>query len=131
MFLFCSGLSDDFIGELLCAATNQFAGVWREGAGPTQVERIVLDWFKEWLGYPPDAAGLLTSGGSEANLTAFVIARESLSYDDRGRAILYASEQRHWSVDRAAKVMGLGPEQVRPVPTAADFSPRRLKSISG
>src|SRR5437899_1269622 len=104
------------IGEMLCAATNQFAGVWREGAGPTQVERIVLDWFKEWLGYPPDAAGILTSGGSEANLTALVAARLLVPHDDRRRMVLYVSEQRHASVDRAAMVVGLHEDQVRPVP---------------
>jgi glutamate/tyrosine decarboxylase-like PLP-dependent enzyme len=106
------------IGELLCAATNHFAGVWREGAGPTQVERIVLDLFKEWLGYPPDAAGLLTSGGSEANLTALVTARLSVPHDDRRRMVLYVSEERHGSVDRAAMIAGLHEGQVRSI--AAD-----------
>jgi aromatic-L-amino-acid decarboxylase len=104
------------IGEMLCAATNQFAGVWREGAGAAQVERIVLDWFKHWLGYPPDAAGILTGGGSEANLTALVAARLLVPYDDRRRMVLYVSEQRHASVDRAAMVVGLHEDQVRTVP---------------
>jgi glutamate/tyrosine decarboxylase-like PLP-dependent enzyme len=104
------------IGEMLCAATNHFAGVWREGAGPTQVERIVLDWFKDWLGYPPDAAGLLTSGGSEANLTALVAARLLVPHDDRRRMVLYVSEQRHASVDRAAMIAGLHEDQIRSVP---------------
>src|SRR5262249_49479629 len=56
------------LGDLLCAGTNFFAGVWLEAAGPTQVELVVLDWFKEFLDYPKEARGLLTSGGSEANL---------------------------------------------------------------
>jgi glutamate/tyrosine decarboxylase-like PLP-dependent enzyme len=104
------------LGELLCAGTNFFGGVWLEAAGPTQVELVVLDWFKDWLGYPPTAGGLLTSGGSEANLTALVAARETLSEDERDRAVLYVGEQRHWSVDRAARVMGLRPAQVVAVP---------------
>ena len=53
------------------------------------------------------ADGILTAGGSEANLTALVAARERLDYTDRQRAILYVAQQRHWSVDRAAKIAGL------------------------
>lgn len=105
------------LGDWLVAGTNFFAGVWLEAAGPAQVEILVLDWFKEFLGYPAEAHGLLTSGGSEANLTALVVARERLSFDDRQRAVLYVTEQRHWSVDRAAKVIGLRPDQIRPVAT--------------
>ena len=59
--------------------------------------------------------GILTSGGSEANLTALIVARESRAHSDRDRAVLYVTEQRHWSMDRAAKVIGLRPDQVAPV----------------
>jgi glutamate/tyrosine decarboxylase-like PLP-dependent enzyme len=104
------------LGEFLCAGTNFFAGVWLEASGPAEIEILVLDWFKELLGYPAAASGILTGGGSEANLTALVAAREPLDQDQRGRAVLYLTEQRHWSVDRAAKVMGLRPDQLRPVP---------------
>jgi glutamate/tyrosine decarboxylase-like PLP-dependent enzyme len=104
------------LGELLAAGTNPFAAVWLEAAGPTQVELVVLDWFKALLGCPAEAGGILTSGGSEANLSALVVAREPLDYETRARAILYVGEERHWSVDRAARVIGLRPDQVRLVP---------------
>ncbi|MBM4069611.1 MAG: aminotransferase class V-fold PLP-dependent enzyme [Planctomycetes bacterium] len=109
------------LGDWLCAGINLFAGVWLEAAGATQVELVVLDWFKELLGYPPGASGILTGGGSEANLTALLVARESLSFADRGRAILYVNQHRHWSVDRAARTIGLHPDQVRPIPAGTDF----------
>ena len=118
------------LGELLCAGTNFFGGVWLEAAGPSQVELLVLDWFKDLLGYPLAARGILTSGGSEANLTALVTAREPLSFDERTRAILYVTEQRHWSVDRAARVMGLRPDQVRAVPADERFR-LRLDALAG
>jgi glutamate/tyrosine decarboxylase-like PLP-dependent enzyme len=109
------------LGELLCAATNFFAGVWLEASGPTEVELVVLDWFKQFLDYPADAGGLLTGGGSEATLTALLVARDRLAFGDRPRAALYVAEQRHWSVDRAARVIGLHPDQVRVVPVDDDF----------
>jgi glutamate/tyrosine decarboxylase-like PLP-dependent enzyme len=109
------------LGDLLCAGTNFFAGVWLEAAAPSEVELVVLDWFREFLGYPPQAQGILTGGGSEANLTALVVAREGLTHEERGRAALYVSDQRHWSVDRAARVIGLRPEQLRPVPADQHF----------
>src|SRR5207244_1306273 len=100
----------------LCAGLNTFVGVWKEAPAASEVEVLVLDWLKEFLGYPAEARGILTGGGSEANLTALVVARERLPFTDRLRAVLYVSEQRHWSVDRAAKVIGLRPEQVRKLP---------------
>jgi len=109
------------LAEWLCAAANFFCGVWLEAQGPTQVELLVLDWFKEFLGCPSESRGILTSGGSEANLTALVVARDRLPVSDRGRAVLYVSEHRHWSVDRAASVIGLQPDQIYAVPADADF----------
>ena len=103
------------LGDWLCASANFFAGVWFEAAGPARVELLVLDWFRELLGLPETAAGILTGGGSEANLTALVAARERLAVADRPRAVLYVGRQRHWSIDRAARIIGLLPEQVRPV----------------
>jgi glutamate/tyrosine decarboxylase-like PLP-dependent enzyme len=108
------------LAEWLAAGTNFFAGVWKEAAGPTEVELVVLDWLKELLGYPPEAAGILTAGGSEATLTALVVARQRLRFADRPRAVLYVPDGRHWSVDRAAMVIGLRPDQVRPLATESD-----------
>src|SRR5579864_3345488 len=109
------------MGDWLCAASNFFCGVWLEASGPTQVEVTVLDWFKSILGYPDEARGIITSGGSEANLTALVVARNRLPFADRARAVLYVSEQRHWSIDRAANVIGLHPSQIRPVPADSKY----------
>ena len=109
------------LGDLLCAGTNFFAGVWMEAAGPAQVELVVLDWFREFLDMPAGTMGILTGGGSEANLTALVAARENLPEEERPRAVLYVAEQRHWSIDRAAKIMGFRRDQVRSVPADASF----------
>ncbi len=109
------------LGDWLCASANFFAGVWLEASGPAQVELLVLDWFKEFLGCPPESGGILCGGGSEATLTALVAARERLPFGDRHRAVLYVAEQRHWCVDRAARIMGLAPNQVRPLPCDRDF----------
>jgi glutamate/tyrosine decarboxylase-like PLP-dependent enzyme len=121
------------LGDFLCAGSNFFAAVWLEASGPAQVEILVLDWFKEFLGLPRAAGGLLTTGGSEANLTALAVAREPLDYEERGRAVLYLSEQRHWSVDRAAKVLGFRPDQLRPVPADAGLrlDPAALAAVVG
>ena len=101
------------LGDWLCAGHNFFAGVWLESSACAQVELVVLDWFRDMLGMPASTGGILTSGGSEANLTALVVARDRLPFADRSRFVLYASRERHSSIDRAANVVGLSPAQVR------------------
>jgi glutamate/tyrosine decarboxylase-like PLP-dependent enzyme len=116
------------IGELLCAGCNFFAGNWANGAGATQVELIVLDWFRDWLGMPATTAGVLTTGGSEANLTALAVARHLLAFDDRPRAVLYTSDQRHASIDRAMMLLGFRRDQISTI-AAGDglhLSPRAV-----
>jgi glutamate/tyrosine decarboxylase-like PLP-dependent enzyme len=109
------------LGDLLCAGTNFFAGVWREASGPLAVELAVLDWFRSFLGMPESTAGILTGGGSEANLTGLAVARDRAAPADRPRTVLYLSEQRHWSVDRSARLLGFLPHQVRAVPCDDDY----------
>jgi aromatic-L-amino-acid decarboxylase len=88
---------------------------WLGASGPTTIELVVLDWLRQWVGYPEGAAGVLVSGGSAANLTALACARET-----RGGAIVYLCDQTHSSVARAARVLGFSPEQVRVVPSDED-----------
>ncbi len=109
------------LADLACSGANLFCGTWLAGSGPAQVELVVLDWFRNFLGLPAGTRGILTSGGSEANLTALLVAREPLPFDDRGRAVLYVTRERHGSVDRAAKILGLRPDQVRAIPVDDHF----------
>ena len=109
------------IADFLVSGTNYFCGVWIEAAGAAQVERTVLGWFRRLLGMPSETRGIITTGGSEANLTALVAAREALGPMERERAVLYLSEQRHGSMDRGARIMGLSRERIRLIRTSADF----------
>jgi glutamate/tyrosine decarboxylase-like PLP-dependent enzyme len=118
------------LGDLIAAAMDIDASMWMSAAGPSQLELTVLDWFKEWIGYPREAAGVLVSGGSAANLTALACAREALLGPMTDRVVAYASDQSHSSIARASRVMGFRPDQVRVLPT--DESHRiRLDALVG
>ncbi len=104
------------LGDLIASGLNMDVGSWGLSAGPSQLELVVLDWFKEWIGYPPDAGGVLTSGGSAANMTALACARESLVGAMSDRLVVYCADQAHSSVARAARILGFRPDQVRVLP---------------
>jgi aromatic-L-amino-acid decarboxylase len=104
------------MGDLIASACNIYNGSWQESAGPSEIELIVLDWFKEWIGYPPEASGVLVSGGSAANMTALACARETLLGAMSDRVVVYVSDQAHSSMARAARVLGFRPDQVRVLP---------------
>jgi glutamate/tyrosine decarboxylase-like PLP-dependent enzyme len=109
------------LGDLIAAATNIDAGSWREAAGPSALELVVLDWFRDWVDYPRSAAGVLTSGGSAANLTAIACAREALIGPMSPRIVMYTGDQTHSSVARAARHLGFRPDQLRVLPTDEHF----------
>src|SRR6516165_7565043 len=104
------------LAELTAAAANPYCGAWMESAGAAQVELEVIDWFRGWLGLPDGTAGVLVSGGSAANLTALLVAREAAGGPSPD-TVVYVSDQAHSSLARTARAMGLRPEQVRVLPT--------------
>ena len=104
------------LGDLVASACNLEASSWVQAAGPSQVELVVLDWFKQWIGFPQEAAGVLVSGGSAANLTALACAREALVRAMSDQVVGYLSDQAHSSMARAARVLGFRPNQVRVLP---------------
>jgi glutamate/tyrosine decarboxylase-like PLP-dependent enzyme len=104
------------LAELTAAAANPYCGAWLESAGATQVELEVINWFRGWLGLPAGTAGVLVSGGSSANLTALLVAREAAGGPSPD-SVVYVSDQAHSSLARTARAMGLRPHQVRVLPT--------------
>ncbi len=108
-----------FLGEMLATGFNVFQGTWLESAGPSQLELVVMEWFRSWLGLPEEGGGLLTSGGSAANLGALVTAREWAGNPER--PILYMSDQSHSSLERAARIIGIPVDNIRRIPTDDHF----------
>ncbi|HVG31778.1 MAG TPA: pyridoxal-dependent decarboxylase [Pyrinomonadaceae bacterium] len=115
--------------DLLASALNANVTSWRSAPAATVSEKTVVRWLSTLIGYGADAEGLLTSGGSLANLNALFIAhrsRASGQVSRRGlwgetRMTLYASDQIHMSIPKAADVLGLGRDQLRLVKTDARF----------
>jgi aromatic-L-amino-acid decarboxylase len=118
------------LGDLITSALDIDAGSWMSAAGPSQLELVVLDWFKSWIGYPPEAEGILVSGGSAATLTALACARESLVGAGSDRAVAYVADQTHSSVARAARLIGFRPDQLRVLPTD-DAHRLRMDALAG
>jgi aromatic-L-amino-acid decarboxylase len=123
-FAFVPGPSN-FVGVLadaLAAGHNVFAGTWLAASGPAEVELVTLDWLRQLCGLPDSAGGLFTSGGTMANLTGLAVARDDrLGGVSDPHAVVYCSDQTHYCVARALKVLGFGPEQVRHVTTDAPY----------
>ena len=112
------GLLHSAVADLVADAVNRYVGVWVAAPGLAQIESNVVDWFCEIVGYDasreraPRPGGLLTTGGSMANLVALVTARARLG-DDFSRGVVYVSDQAHHSVLKAARFAGLRDAQVR------------------
>jgi len=114
--------------EMLAAAMN--SNVWGGEHAATYVEAQVLDWAKSVVGFPKDASGVMTSGGSVANLIGLAAARDAKGGDDvsaRGLhalpepLVVYCSEQAHNSIDKAVGLLGIGWQGLRKIPTDLEF----------
>ena len=107
------------LADYMAAGFNINACTWLVSSGPTEVELVVLEWFRQWLGLPDTAGGLLTSGTSAATIEAFVAARESAKAPQQ--ATVYMSDQSHAVLMRAARVIGILPENIRRIPSDDNF----------
>ena len=107
------------LGDLIAAGHDVFAGTWLGSSGGAQLELAVLEWFRDWLGMPEGASGILTSGGSAANLAAMVAAREDRLGADWRDGVAYMTGEAHSSVHRAARILGFAADRVRAVPMDA------------
>jgi aromatic-L-amino-acid decarboxylase len=117
--------------DTLASAINQNGAAWRNSPSASVLEARVLRWLCELIGYDARAFGTLTSGGSEANLIGLKCARDRAlplardaglrSTEPKGKAVVYASEQCHYSFVKCVDILGLGREQLRKIDTDERF----------
>ena len=115
------GLFHTAVADLIADSLNRYVGVWQAAPALSQLEANVVSWFCRIVGYPDGALGLLTSGGSLANFTALVTARRERLPEDFLRGVIYASDQTHHSVQKAAILAGFPARNVREVPSHESF----------
>lgn len=119
------------IGEMLAAALNVSAMTWQTSPAATELESVVLDWIRQMLGLPPEFRGVVYDTASVAVLHALAAAREELGLDVRREGLagrdavpaltLYASDQAHSSLEKAAITLGVGEANVRRVASDGDY----------
>ena len=106
------------VSELL----NDGMGIYEMGSAATAIERIVIAQFAECIGYEKqEADGFLTSGGTLANLTALLGARNRYYENHHSPPLILVSEQAHFCIERAAMTMGFQTQQVVKIPTDDNF----------
>jgi len=91
---------------------------------PMYVDKQVIFWCKEMMGFPRESSGILVSGGSMANITALTVARNSIKGENIRKSgmsnldkklILYCSTETHSCIQKAAEIIGLGSENIREI----------------
>jgi glutamate/tyrosine decarboxylase-like PLP-dependent enzyme len=109
------------MADALASGFNVFNGTWLGGSAAAAIELAVIGWFRRFCGFPETAGGLFVSGGSAANLTALHSARATKLGDRIDKATIYFSDQTHYSVERALRVIGFAREQFRKIPSDDSF----------
>lgn len=109
------------LADALASGFNVFSGTWIGGSGSAELERATIGWVRDALGMPDAAAGLFTSGGSSANITALAAARHVKLHGDMTGARIYASDQTHSAVEKALRLLGFAPEQYCKISSDTEF----------
>lgn len=111
-----------WLGDALTSLHNPHAGNWLQSAGASAVEQGLVRFLCDAAGLPETAGGLFVSGGSMANMTALVAARDRmLAEDERARGVAYVSTETHASVAKALRIIGVPESRVRTVGVDAAF----------
>src|SRR5216117_451138 len=109
--------------DLLASTLNANLTIWRSAPAPVELERLTIDWIRQILGFNAEAGGLFVSGGSMANLAALAAARQTKDHSS-GRLRMYASSATHFSISKAAALLGIARENVRQVAVDERFRMR-------
>ncbi|KAF9885001.1 hypothetical protein FE257_000824 [Aspergillus nanangensis] len=117
-----------WLGDMIVSAFNAHLGGTVASAGPCAVETALVEWLAAKVGFgptkinPTKAGGLFVSGGSVANLIAFIVARDQkLRVHDRTRGVIYVGDQAHYSLRKAARIVGFGADQIHCVQSNSQF----------
>lgn len=113
--------------EAVLSAVNSSLDTWDQSAGGTLIERKLIDWTTARIGLGPAADGVFTSGGTQSNLQALLLAREEAKTGDTAKLRIFASEAGHFSVQKAAKLLGLDADAVVPIPVDHD---KRMQTLT-
>jgi aromatic-L-amino-acid decarboxylase len=106
------------MADTLATGFNIFSGGWAASPAAAELEIVTLQWLLKIFGFPAKkGGGIFTSGGSMANLTAIVTARNIKCSEDFSNAVIYLSDQAHSSNIKAINVLGFRKEQIRIIPT--------------
>ncbi|WAU79514.1 lysine decarboxylase DesA [Streptomyces sp. Qhu-G9] len=115
------------LGEAVLSAVNSSLDTWDQSAGGTLIERRLIDWTNERIGFGPAADGVFTSGGSQSNLQALLLAREEAKSSSHAELRIFASEVSHFSVRKSAKLLGLSADSVVSIPVGSD---KRMQTVA-
>ncbi|MER7492555.1 lysine decarboxylase DesA [Streptomyces pharetrae] len=115
------------LGEAILSAVNSSLDTWDQSAGGTLIERKLIDWTAARIGLGENADGVFTSGGSQSNLQALLLAREEAKTEDLGTLRIFASEVSHFSVKKSAKLLGLGQDAVVSIPVDHE---KRMQTVA-
>ncbi len=118
------GLYHAAVADFIADAVNRYVGVWLPSPGLVQLEVNVVRWFCRMVGYPEEALGFLTTGGSLANWTGLVTARRERLPEQFLDGTIYAGDQVHHAVVKSAVLAGFPAANVRLVPSDELFRVR-------
>jgi aromatic-L-amino-acid decarboxylase len=113
------GIPSAAIADFIATSTNRYVGVRPPAPALAQIEETAIRWLADLMGYPKEAGGILTSGGSLSTLSAIVAAREARFPEDFSKGTIYLSSETHYCVPKAARIAGIRDARVRRIPIDA------------
>lgn len=126
----CPVVLPAIIGDLVASSVNTAIETWDQSTSGTLIEQEMVDWITSRVGLSDQADGVFTSGGSQSNFMALLLARDHFAYKNLNHNIkesglntdiskfrIFCSEKSHFSLQKGAAMLGLGYNSVIAVPT--------------
>lgn len=127
----CTSTAPGLLGDIAAAALNVNAMTWRTSPAATELETVVVDWLRQWMQLPREFSGVVFDTASIGLMHALAAAREEVVPGARKKGIasgpvlrIYASDQAHSSIEKAAIAIGVGEGNVVRIPSDEKFRMR-------